>query len=107
MADLVLDIVIDDEVSIVVAERPLIDASPVVGSLAIVEFPGVPGPQGASGAQGPPGQTGATGPQGEPGPAYSSPAWWFDDGPPSVIVGAKPGDLYMDVSSGTIYRLGD
>lgn len=50
---------------------------------------------------------GPQGPPGEPGPAYESPAWWFDDGPPNSIVGAKPGDLYMDVSTGTIYRLGD
>ena len=54
----------------------------------------VAGPQGPAGASG------------TPGPAYSSPAWFFDDGPPGTIIGAKPGDFYMDVSTGTIYELG-
>ena len=47
------------------------------------------------------------GDQGDPGPAFETPAWWFDDGPPfGGIVGTKPGDLYMDLTTGTIYRLG-
>lgn len=49
---------------------------------------------------------GPQGPAGEPGPAFSSPAWFFDEGEPAGIVGAKPGDLYMDLLTGTIYRLG-
>lgn len=58
---------------------------------AVVTVAGPQGPQGASGAA---------------GPAYSSPAWFFDDGPPGTIIGAKPGDFFMDVSTGTIYELG-
>lgn len=54
-------------------------------------------------AQGPPGTPGPTGP---PGPTYEGVAWWYGEGPPGVIVGAKPGDFYLDTDDGTIYRLG-
>jgi hypothetical protein len=55
---------------------------------------------------GPQGPAGTQGASGAPGPAYSSPAWFFDNGPPGTIIGAKPGDLYMDLLTGTIYELG-
>ena len=58
---------------------------------AVVTVAGPQGPVDASGAA---------------GPAYSSPAWFFDDGPPGTIIGAKPSDLYMDLLTGTIYELG-
>lgn len=63
-----------------------------------------PSPWGVVTVEGP---QGVPGPQGDPGPAFSTPAWWFDDGPPTTIVGSKPGDLYMDLLTGTIYKLGD
>lgn len=53
-----------------------------------------------SGPQGPAGASGA------PGPAYSSPAWFFDEGPPGTIIGSKPGDFYLNVSDGTVFVLG-
>lgn len=55
-------------------------------------------------AQGPPGNPG---PQGPPGPVYEGLAWWFGEGPPTTVVGSKPGDRYMDTTTGTIYQLGD
>jgi hypothetical protein len=58
---------------------------------AVVTVAGPQGPAGASGAA---------------GPAYSSPAWFFDEGPPGTIIGSKPGDFYLDVSDGTVYVLG-
>lgn len=77
----------------------VLDSAPFVS----VEI-GEPSPWGVVTVQGP---QGVQGPPGDPGPAYSSPAWFFDDGPPSTIVGSKPGDLYMDLLTGTIYKLGD
>jgi len=61
---------------------------PTVG---VVQVQGPQGPVGASGAA---------------GPAYSSPAWFFDEGPPGTIIGSKPGDLYLDLTDGTVYVLG-
>lgn len=59
-----------------------------------------PGPSGGQGPAGPPG------PQGPPGDGDTV-AWHFGSGPPGTIVGASPGDVYMDVDNGTLYRLGD
>ena len=44
---------------------------------------------------------------GPPGPAFVGTAWFFGDGPPDTIVGSKPGDRYLDTTTGTIYTLGD
>lgn len=33
------------------------------------------------------------------------PTWWHGDGPPGVIVGAAPGDFYVDDLTGNYYRL--
>lgn len=63
-----------------------------------------PTPWGVVSLQGPQGPPGSTGPA---GPAYSSPAWFFGNGAPTTIIGSKPSDLYMDLLTGTIYRLGD
>ena len=60
---------------------------------------GVVGPTGPAG---PPGEPGPPGPPGEPGPE-----WWFGDGPPDTLLGARPGDLYLDRETGQIYQLGD
>lgn len=32
--------------------------------------------------------------------------WWFGSGPPGVVAGSKPGDVYLDVDNGNIYKLG-
>jgi hypothetical protein len=55
-------------------------------------------------AQGPPG---TPGPQGPAGPTYEGLAWWYGEGPPGVIVGAKPGDYYLNTLNGQIFKLGD
>lgn len=60
--------------------------------------PGPPGP--AGGPQGPPGEQGLRGPQGKTGSIQ-----WHGQGPPGVIVGAEPNDLYLDESTGLIYKL--
>lgn len=57
-----------------------------------ITFAATPGPRGP---QGPPGQG-----QGD------STAWWYGEGPPSTLVGSKPGDYYIDTLTGTLYRLG-
>lgn len=80
--------------------------------------PGVPGKPGPPGPQGPPGpkgdkgepgedHTGIPGPQGEPGPPGKDGQIRFTgNGPPPVaIIGAEPGDTYMDLSNGDIYKL--
>lgn len=51
-------------------------------------IPGLQGIQGAPGPQGPPGQ-----------PRYSG------TGPPGLIIGAEPGDTYLDAITGTLYVL--
>jgi hypothetical protein len=33
------------------------------------------------------------------------PTWWHGDGPPGVVVGASPGDFYVDDLTGNYYRL--
>lgn len=53
---------------------------------------------------------GPQGPQGNPGqtgPSYSGVGWFFGEGEPNTVIGSKPGDFYMDTSTGTIYKLGD
>lgn len=53
-----------------------------------------------------PGVDGAQGEPGPPGPAFDGTAWFYGQGEPVGIVGSKPGDMYMDVDTGTIYELG-
>lgn len=86
-----------------------LDVSPQVAVVA-VESPSIstdlrPGETvGIVIAQGPPG---TPGPQGPSGPSFEGVAWWYGEGPPQTIVGAKPGDHYMDTATGTIYKLGN
>jgi hypothetical protein len=82
-----------DTVSVVVAQpSPWVQVNVIPPpTAAVVTVAGPQGPVGASGA---------------PGPAYSSPAWFFDGGPPGTIIGSKPGDLYLDLQDGTVYVLG-
>jgi hypothetical protein len=71
--------------------------------------PGDPGPAGKDGQPGPVGPAGPVGPQGLIGPRGSSGepggTRYFGDGPPGLIVGAHPGDEYVDRLTGDIYQL--
>lgn len=74
------------------------------GQLAVGVMQGPPGPPGASGASGAPGPAGGPpGATGEPGSQ-----WLFGEGPPpDGLLGARPGDIYMDRLTSIIYKLGD
>lgn len=79
------------------------------------------GPEGPEGAQGPAGRDGVQGPQGERGPqgpqgiagekgdtgdaGQRGSRWFTGAGAPSTIPGAIAGDMYLDTSSGVVYRL--
>ncbi len=67
-----------------------VSADPAGPRVLIVATPGPPGPPGPPGQ----GQGGGT-------------AWFTGTGPPGTILGASPGDAYIDTTTGTIYRLGD
>lgn len=73
-------------------EAPTVDVGTADGRVVVALAPGPPGPQG---------------PQGVPGDGGSGAAWFTGVGPPGTIMGASPGDYYIDTSTGTIYRLGD
>ena len=65
-----------------------------------------PGRQGEPGPPGPAGPVGPVGPMGPEGPRSSGPQYWHGQGaPPEVIIGARPGDCYVDVLTGDIYQL--
>lgn len=65
--------------------------------------PGVRGPEGAPGPLGPPGPVGGPGPTGPEGP--SGQPRWSGAGPPGVVIGAEPGDVYVDWLTGDTYQL--
>src|SRR5688500_16142677 len=65
----------------------------------------VQGPPGPPGPVGPPGPKGDTGSPGAAGAAGAR-RWYGDGPPPQYIVGASPGDEYLDRASGTLYVLG-
>lgn len=55
---------------------------------------------------GPPGPTGPEGPPGTPGDSGAGTKWFAGTGPPpAVVVGASAGDMYVDGSTGDLYRL--
>lgn len=55
---------------------------------------------------GPAGPRGPVGPKGDPGPASSGPVMWTGQGtPPDVIPGSKPGDTWLDTTTGDVYEL--
>jgi len=62
MAELVFDVVIDDNVEFAVVEDPQIDLAVLDGNLTVVDFPGIRGEPGTPGAKGDKGD------QGDPGP---------------------------------------
>lgn len=74
---------------------PVSRMEPLVAADAML-FPS-PGPAGPRGPQGP---------KGEPGPASAGPVMWHGQGtPPDYIPGSKPGDTWLDVTTGLIYEL--
>lgn len=52
---------------------------------------------------GPVGPAGLPGPQGASGKSSSD--RYYGEGPPGVIIGAAPGDEYVDALTGDVYRL--
>lgn len=50
---------------------------------------------------GPPGPPGPPGPVGPSGLGFQ----WIGQGPPNTVIGASPGDTYLDTESGYIYQL--
>jgi len=67
---------------------------------------GPAGPQGEVGPQGPQGPTGAEGAQGPQGPAGARGTKWFTGaGVPGTLTDQQPGDLYLDITTGDVYRL--
>ena len=71
---------------------PELVLSEVQAPALLISPPGLPGPQGVPGPPGP-----AGGPAGQP--RYTG------TGPPGLIIGAEPGDEYLDNSTGIIYQL--
>lgn len=62
--------------------------------------PGIPGRDGKDG------DTGPRGPAGPVGPASVGPVMWVGQGsPPDVVVGSKPGDTWLDSTTGDLYTL--
>lgn len=83
--------------------RPQFVQAPPHPSQVVVPVAGPPGHMGVDGAQGPPGPPG---PQGDPGGAFSGAVMWSGQGaPPEVLLGAKPGDYWIDTLTGDIYTL--
>lgn len=103
MADFVLTVVDTNNLLVTqVAEQPLI-VTPAVSNSITVSSAGAPGPQGGLGPMGPMGPTGPQGYTGTPGTAGQP--RWSGVGPPGTIVGANPGDSYLDTDTGDIYLL--
>lgn len=103
MADLVFDVVVDDGVEITVVEDAQVDVSAIQGDLTVVEVPGprgIKGDPGERGERGEPGEKGEKGDQGDIGTE-----WWYGNGVPSVVIGSKPNDYYVDNLTGSVYKL--
>lgn len=80
----------DDVVNVVVGDlQPFVSVQ--------VEQPSAWGVVTVSGPQGPPGPA---------GPSYEGVAWWFGEGEPGTIIGAKPGDYFLSTDTGQIFILG-
>lgn len=83
--------------------RPHFIQPPPSPGQILVPVAGPPGHMGVDGAQGPPGPPG---PQGPPGGAFEGAVTWSGQGePPEPLIGAKPGDYWLDVLTGDIYTL--
>jgi hypothetical protein len=67
---------------------------------------GVQGDRGPEGPRGPAGADGAQGERGPEGPAGARGSVWFTGaGTPGTVSGAVAGDMYLDTSSGVVYKL--
>lgn len=64
---------------------------------------GPTGPAGERGETGPAGEQGERGPQGDIGPRGAT--WFAGAGSPSTVADSKPGDLYLDTSTGAVWTL--
>lgn len=115
-ADLPSDLTIDDAGAAYIVEASGLlyvwtgTAFPPQG--AGVQFVGPEGPEGQQGPAGERGPQGAEGPQGQrgvqgaDGPAGIRGSKWFTgSGTPGAVTGSAAGDMYLDVSSGTVYEL--
>lgn len=91
MADLVIDVLVEDSggISVVAGAEPQVSVSSFDEPATVVTI------------------AGPRGPRGEPGPAFTGTAWWYGEGEPGTIIGSKPGDMYVDTLTGIVYRLGD
>lgn len=63
---------------------------PVPSAAVVIPVPGVAGPAGAPGP---------------PGPSFDGTAWWYGEGSPTTVIGAKAGDYYTDSTTGLVYKL--
>jgi hypothetical protein len=72
------------------------DAYTTIGPLGMISVPVVTGPAG------PPGPTGVAGPTGSPGRRGS--VWYTGSGAPGAIAGVLPADMYLDETTGDVYR---
>lgn len=90
----------DESVDVVIAPTSIVQETESVDRITDLEQ-GVVGPAGPEGPVGEKGDTGDPGgPPGPPGqPRYSG------YGPPGLIIGSSPGDEYIDLLTGDIYRL--
>jgi hypothetical protein len=52
-----------------------------------------------------PGLPGAPGAQGPPGANTGGVAWFYGTGAPTLVVGSKAGDQYLDLATGEVYTL--
>lgn len=92
MSDLSLSVVVESGEIDVVVEDPSVSVEVDEAVVAALLVSGPAGP---------------AGPQGPAGPAFDGTAWWYGNGAPAAVIGSKPGDYYMDLLTGNIYKLGD
>jgi len=86
----VMDIAVIENIS----TGEVFESTTALNRLRLLEV-AIPGLQGAKGDKGD--GTGPVGPSGQPR--------FVGSGPPGTIIGANPGDRYLDASTGIIYRL--
>lgn len=93
---------------VVNSENAVAEVLPVANDVVVASDIGIQGPKGDKGDKGDAGgEPGAQGPPGEQGsPGRDGQIRFTGQGPPPVvIVGSIPGDVYMDLSSGNLYKL--
>lgn len=92
--------------TVITTEASTVIVSEPISSVLLTSGLGERGPKGDPGLPGT-GSPGAEGPAGPAGPsgADGQPRFTGEGPPPDVIVGARPGDAYLDTTTGGIYRL--